>query len=103
MSSATLADGGLFRVWIGNYHNWQPAHWDDVPNAFEALEPAESGHFSAAEAAAYLEGFNSRMLVESRPVWAVAVPVAVHYEGDLAPGACITLPGAHARAACACR
>src|SRR5690348_13571648 len=98
-TSSIFSDGGpimsnlwsgaaeRFRVWIGGCaKSWQPVGWDDVPESFVALEPAEEGSFSAQEAAAYLEGFNGRMIVEQSGRWAVAIPVSVLYQGDLAPG-----------------
>jgi hypothetical protein len=46
------------------------------------LEPAEADALSAAEARAFLEGFNGHMLRQAKRLWAVAVPVVVGYEGD---------------------
>jgi hypothetical protein len=37
----------------------------------------------------FLEGFNSAMLHCDRPIWAVAVPIVVRFEGDAAPGAAV--------------
>jgi hypothetical protein len=49
-------------------------------------------HSHAAKAAwwerdlLFLEGFNSSMLEYDQPIWAVAVPITVRYEGDAQPG-----------------
>jgi hypothetical protein len=34
----------------------------------------------------FLEGFNSAVLQNNDPIWAVAVPVTIRYEGDAQPG-----------------
>jgi hypothetical protein len=50
-------------------------------------------HTHAAKAAwwgsdlLFLQGFNASMLDGSGPVWAVAVPVVIRYEGDAVAGA----------------
>ena len=77
----------LFRLWIATYEDWRPSCWGDVPPRATAVELVEDAAFSAVEAALFLEGFNSAMLGHDRAVWAVAVPVAICYEGDTQPGA----------------
>jgi hypothetical protein len=57
-----------------------------MPPEATAVEPAEPTCFSAEEAAAFIEGFNGMMLVETGGLWAVAVPVRVSYDGDLVAG-----------------
>ena len=37
----------------------------------------------------FLEGFNQCILRGEQPVWAVAVPITVRYEGDAQPGAIV--------------
>ena len=44
---------------------------------------------SAAEATAYLQGFNEQALAQGRTTWAVAVPVSVVYDGEPAVGEAI--------------
>lgn len=79
----------LFRLWIATYADWSPAHWSDSPPQARALELVEDAAYSADEAALFLEGFNSAMLELQRPIWAVAVPIVVRYEGDVQPGAAV--------------
>ncbi|MEX0675976.1 MAG: hypothetical protein WD063_02795 [Pirellulales bacterium] len=79
----------LFRLWIAMYRDWRPERWNDSPPEATALELVEDAAYSAEEAALFLEGFNSAMLEHDRPIWAVAIPIAVHYEGDAAPGASV--------------
>ena len=76
----------LFRVWIASYDNWRPASWQEAPPVAVALAPAENDCFTAEEAAAYLEGFNTCVAEESPGLWAIAVPVVVRYDGDPLPG-----------------
>jgi len=78
--------GRRFRVWIAGYDRWQPAGFAEVPPGAVALEPAEEGTMSAAQATAYVEAFNRAALARQRKIWAVALPVVVRYEGDLRPG-----------------
>ncbi len=75
-----------FRLWIATYRDWKPLRWNDVPPEATALEPVDEATYSAAEAALFLQGFNSAMYGSARSVWAVAVPVALRYEGDARPG-----------------
>jgi hypothetical protein len=79
----------LFRVWIATYADWRPGRWSDLPPRATALEPVEDAAYSADEAALFLEGFNSAMLESERPIWAVAVPIVIRFEGDAAAGACV--------------
>lgn len=75
-----------FRVWIMGFDDWRPENWTDVPPWAEAIEPVDEGVFSAAQAAAYLEGFNSASLRLRDSRWAVAIPVELRIDGDLRPG-----------------
>ncbi len=76
----------LFRIWIAGCGDWQPTAWRDVPPRALALEPAEAAPLSAAQAQAFLEGFNGYMLDQSKRLWAVAVPVVLGYDGDARAG-----------------
>ena len=80
------ATGQMYRLWITTYADWQPAQWSDAPPTATALEAVENGLYSADEAALFLEGFNSAVLQNNDPIWAVAVPVTIRYEGDAQPG-----------------
>jgi len=71
-----------YRVWIAAYHDWQPAGGQDVPPQAVALEPAEEGTMSARQARRYVAAFNRVALGQGRRLWAIALPVAVRYEGD---------------------
>jgi len=76
-----------YRVWIVACRHGPPARCSDVPPDAIALEPAEEGTFSAAQAARYVAAFNRAVLGGHRRVWAVAVPVGgVWYEGEPRPG-----------------
>ena len=61
-------------------------HDSDVPPRATALEPVARALYSAEEAALFVEGFNGSMLCGDRPLWAVAVPITIRYEGDVQPG-----------------
>ena len=76
---------GRYRVWIAGYRDWKPEGLRDVPPDGVALEPAEKGDFSARQAARYVEAFNRAALAGGRKIWAVAVPVAVRYDGEPRP------------------
>lgn len=76
----------LYRIWIAESPRWMPADWDDVPPECVALEVADPGCFSSAQAESFLQGFNGQMLGTRRRLWAVAVPVQIRYEGDLKKG-----------------
>jgi hypothetical protein len=80
----------LFRVWITRFEKWQPQAWNELPPRATAVEPADASAMSAREAIRFLEGFNRTMLARLLPIWAVAVPVTIHYEGDLRVGAIVT-------------
>ncbi len=76
----------MFRLWIATYADWRPSRWNESPPLATALEPVEDALYSADEAAMFLEGFNSSMLEYDQPIWAVAVPITVRYEGDAQAG-----------------
>jgi len=73
-------------VWIAAYQDWQPAGCQDMPPQAVALEPAEEGTMSARQARRYVLAFNRVALSQGRGLWAVALPVALRYEGDPQPG-----------------
>lgn len=81
-----------FRVWIAARGRWQPAHARDRPPHAIALEPAEERIFTAREAARYVKAFNRTARAQEIPVWAIALPVVVRYEGDLRPGEKLLIP-----------
>jgi len=75
-----------YRVWLLGYGEWQPRSWFAVPPTAVALRPAHAHALSRRQAVVYVEAFNRRMLARPKHIWAVAVPVTVHYEGDLRAG-----------------
>jgi hypothetical protein len=79
----------MFRLWIATYVDWRPSQWNQSPPRATALEPVDESLYGAREAALFLEGFNSAMLDGDRPLWAVAVPITMRYEGDAQPGASV--------------
>ena len=86
MKGTSHPGGDRFRVWIARYEHWQPAGYREVPPAAVAVEPAEKGTMSGKEAATYVEAFNRAAFGRSGNLWAVALPVAVRYEGEPQPG-----------------
>jgi hypothetical protein len=80
----------LFRVWITRYERWRPVAWDEIPLRATAVEPADASAMPARDAIRFLEGFIRTMLARLLPIWAIAVPVTIHYEGDLHIGAIVT-------------
>jgi hypothetical protein len=81
-----------YRVWIASYKDWAPQNCRDVPPDAVASEPAEPGTMSAAQAARYVEAFNRTALARQRKLWAVALPVTLHYEGEPVPGQPLPVP-----------
>ena len=75
-----------YRVWLAACGASQPRHVRDWPAEAVALEPAEEGPFSLAQAVRYVEVFNRIAMARHLGVWAIALPVAVRYEGDLRVG-----------------
>lgn len=80
----------LFRIWLAEFGDWRPATWQDLPPQAKALEPAMAACVTARDAALYVEGFNTTALTRQSRVWAIAVPVAIEYRGDVAAGAPFT-------------
>ncbi len=76
----------LFRVWIADSGDWLPQRWNEVPPVAVAVQLADDGCLVADEAREFLKGFNRQMLAQARPLWAVALPVRVQYQGDAQPG-----------------
>jgi hypothetical protein len=80
------AEGGLFRLWIATYADWRPGRWNETPPQATAVELVADATYSAAEARLFLEGFNTQIVTGDQPLWVVAIPVTLRYEGDAAPG-----------------
>jgi hypothetical protein len=75
-----------FRVWIVTFDDWQPTHWNESPPRATAVEPADDALYTADEATLFVQGFNASILGSGQPIWAVAVPVTLRYEGDASAG-----------------
>jgi hypothetical protein len=82
-------ESGRFRLWIATYADWQPGRWNDAPPQATAVEPVADATYSAADARLFVEGFNTQILSTDKPLWVVAVPVTLRYEGDAVPGEAI--------------
>jgi hypothetical protein len=81
--------GTRYRVWIVRYEGWRPEAWHDVPAGAIAVEPAERRAMTIRQARRYVEAFNRAVGSGPRKIWAVALPVAIHYVGDPQPGEAI--------------
>ncbi len=86
MEKMTLPNRQFFRLWIATYSDWRPTRWNQTPPRATALELVEEALYCEAEAALFLQGFNTSMLGYEQPIWAVAVPITLRYEGDAQPG-----------------
>ena len=86
MNAIVMTVETRYRLWICTYGRYRPRTWDQVLPRVRAVQPAVDGSFNAAQARAFLEGFNSAMLERPDGRWAVAVPVTVSYENDLLVG-----------------
>lgn len=75
-----------YRVWLVACARQPPRHTHDRVLDATAIRPAERGVLSASQATHYVEAFNRAALARGLGVLALAVPVAVRYEGDLRPG-----------------
>jgi len=84
-----------FRVWLVACGNCQPKHACDIPPEATIIEPAEEGVLSASYAVRYVETFNRHAAARGLRVRAIAVPVAVRYEGDLRAGQKLAVPAPH--------
>jgi hypothetical protein len=80
------AAAACYRVWIATCGPWQPRSWHDIPRQAVAVEPAEQDAMSLAAATRYVEAFNRAARRCGQELWAIAVPVAVRYEGEPAAG-----------------
>ena len=76
----------LVRVWIAECYDWNPTDWSDVPRKAMAVQPASDSCVSVPDAAMFVEGFNREMLRRRTLLWAIAVPITVRFEQDLASG-----------------
>jgi hypothetical protein len=86
MESVRRGGAQMFRLWITTYAGRRPSQWNQAPPRATALEVVEDTLYSAEEAALFLQGFNRVMLDYDQPIWAVAVPITVRYEGDAQAG-----------------
>lgn len=75
-----------YRVWLVAGVGPPPRYARYLPPTATAIRPAEDGVLSAPQAARYVEAFNRAALARGLGTWAIAVPVAVRYEGDLRAG-----------------
>ena len=57
-----------------------------MPPRAVAVEPVEDGLYSLVEAAVFARAFNEIMLSDTRPLWVVAVPVSLRFDGDATSG-----------------
>lgn len=80
----------LYRVWITRYEGWTPQNVRQVPPTAVAQEPAEREAMSAQQATHYVEAFNRAALARQCKLWAIALPVAVRFEGEPRPGDTLT-------------
>ena len=64
---------------------WQPQSWSDVPPRARPVEAAANDCFNATQAAAFLEGFNTQILQDVKPYWAVATSVTSQYRDEPEP------------------
>lgn len=78
--------GGRFRVWVSLQRGPDRPHGACSPPSAILLEPAEKGTMSARQAARYVAAFNRAAAAHGRAVRAIALPVAVRYEGEPLPG-----------------
>ena len=78
--------GTRYRVWIVRYQGCPPEAWHNIPADAIAVEPAERGTLTARQTRHYVQAFNRAARTGSQKIWAVAVPVALHYVGDPQPG-----------------
>jgi hypothetical protein len=79
-----------YRLWIARFENWQPQSWSDVPPRVRPIEAAVEGCFNAAQAEAFIQGFNTQILHDEKEFWAVATNVTAQYQGDLEPAGWIS-------------
>ncbi len=75
-----------YRIWIIRYDHWVPRSCSQVPPHAIAREPAEGELMSARQATRYVKAFNREAIARHRKLWAVALPVAVRFEGEPHPG-----------------
>ncbi len=75
-----------YRVWIVRYAGPPPAALHARPAQSIALRPAFPGTISRRKARCYVTAFNRVARAGPTRVWAVALPVTLHYAGDLQPG-----------------
>ena len=84
MKNSRINNPVRYRVWLTKWGDRERNGANSVP--LTAMEPAEEGVMSMAEAARYVAAFNRAAEALGRKTRAVAVPVAVRYEGDPRPG-----------------
>ena len=87
-----------YRLWITHKRGNASPPDADPPSSTVVLEPAERGTMSLRQAARYVAAFNQAAQSHGRPVRAIALPVALRYEGDPVPGQLLEVEGATASA-----
>ena len=95
MNSRIKPPADRYRVWItslGGLAGGEIGQSRSDSAQAVALEPAEEGTMSARQAARYVAAFNRVAAALGRGVRAVALPVAVRYEGDAVPGRPVGTP-----------
>jgi hypothetical protein len=82
-----------FRVWIATCEEFSSGQSSGKLREAVAIEPAEEGILSAAQAACYVKAFNRTAVGRGLRMRAVALPVVVRYEGDLQAGRKVAISG----------
>jgi hypothetical protein len=81
-----MAAPACYRVWIVTGGHSLPRPQQALPPNALAVEPAEEGTMTRAAAARYVAAFNRTARQSGQPLRAIAVPVAVRYDGEPAAG-----------------
>lgn len=64
-----------YQVWMIDPGNWTPHHWRDRPAKMHLVAEASDGLLTAAQANAFLQGFNGQLLRQPKQRWGVKVKV----------------------------
>lgn len=91
MESPRIVVEPKYRVWLVRMTGRRPRDWRELPERAVAMHPLEDDEQDAAAAAAFVEGFNQSVLDCGADWWAVAVPVAREFAGDLQGGLAVDI------------